>query len=281
MESKTQFYNIIDRLIEKNRVSHAYLCEVDNYDDDFQCILDFIKLILCQKDNKSSKCLNCSKCNICHLVDTNNYVDLKIIEPDGNLIRKKQMTSLQEEFNNKSLLDNKRIYIIKEADKFNDSSANTILKFLEEPEDDIVAILLTTNRYLVIETILSRCQILSLKKEESIVEISNEILDLLDSIVGKSKLFINYNDILTNILPDKVTAKERLIELENILISYLKYLTYSEFTCNSEVVSILSGVKSSYITNLISIIESEIKKLEYNINYKLWLDSLFAKMIGG
>ena len=38
MESKTQFYNIIDRLIEKNRVSHAYLCEVDNYDDDFQCI---------------------------------------------------------------------------------------------------------------------------------------------------------------------------------------------------------------------------------------------------
>ena len=45
--------------------------------------------------------------------------------------------------------------------------------------------------------------------------------------------------------------------------------------------SILSGVKSSYITNLISIIESEIKKLEYNINYKLWLDSLFAKMIGG
>ena len=29
------------------------------------------------------------------------------------------------------------------------------------------------------------------------------------------------------------------------------------------------------------IIESELKKLEYNINYKLWLDSLFAKMIGG
>ena len=43
---------------------------------------------------------------------------------------KKQMTSLQEEFNNKSLLDNKRIYIIKEADKFNDSSANEKEKIL-------------------------------------------------------------------------------------------------------------------------------------------------------
>lgn len=281
MNNRVQFYKIIDNISSFNRLSHAYLIEVDNYEDDYQCVLDFVKLILCGRDDKNSKCLNCGKCNICSQIDSGNYVDLKIIEPDGNLIRKKQMTSLQEEFNNKSLLDNKRIYIIKEADKFNDSSANTILKFLEEPEDDIVAILLTTNRYLVIETILSRCQILSLKKEEPIVEISNEILDLLDSIVGKNKLFINYNDILTNILPDKVTAKERLIELENILISYLKYLTYSEFTCNSEVISILSGVKSSYITNLISIIESELKKLEYNINYKLWLDSLFAKMIGG
>ena len=177
MESKTQFYNIIDRLIEKNRVSHAYLCEVDNYDDDFQCILDFIKLILCQKDNKSSKCLNCSKCNICHLVDTNNYVDLKIIEPDGTIIKKKQMIELQDEFNNKSLLDNKRIYVIKEADKLNASSANTILKFLEEPEDDIIAILIANNRYSVIETILSRCQVLSLKKDVS-TEYEDEVFDL-------------------------------------------------------------------------------------------------------
>ena len=53
----------------------------------------------------------------------------------------------------------------KEADKLNMSSANTILKFLEEPEDDIVAILVANNRYAVIETILSRCQVLSLKNK--------------------------------------------------------------------------------------------------------------------
>ncbi len=281
MNNRNQFYKIIDNISSFNRLSHAYLIEIDNYDDDYQCVLDFVKLILCSREDKSTKCLNCDKCNICNQVNSGNYVDLKVIEPEGALIRKKQMISLQEEFNNKSLLDNKRIYIIKEADKFNDSSANTILKFLEEPEEDIVAILLTTNRYLVIDTIISRCQILSLKKEEEVVEISNEVLDLLDSVVGKSKLFINYNDIYTNILPDKVIAKERLIELENVLISYLKYLTYSEFSCNNEVISILNGVKSSYIANLISIIESELKKLEYNVNYKIWLDSLFSKMIGG
>jgi len=280
MESKTQFYNIIDRLIEKNRVSHAYLCEVDNYDDDFQCILDFIKLILCQKDNKSSKCLNCSKCNICHLVDTNNYVDLKIIEPDGTIIKKKQMIELQDEFNNKSLLDNKRIYVIKEADKLNASSANTILKFLEEPEDDIIAILVANNRYSVIETILSRCQVLSLKKDVS-TEYEDEVFDLLEYIVGKSKLFTNYSDILNNILPDKIIAKDRLIKVEEILVSYMRYLANNEFRCSDVAIKILCDVKSVQIANFISIIENELSKLEYNINYKLWLDSLFAKLIGG
>jgi len=280
MESKTQFYNIIDRLIEKNRVSHAYLCEVDNYDDDFQCILDFIKLILCQKDNKSSKCLNCSKCNICHLVDTNNYVDLKIIEPDGTIIKKKQMIELQDEFNNKSLLDNKRIYVIKEADKLNASSANTILKFLEEPEDDIIAILVANNRYSVIETILSRCQVLSLKKDVS-TEYEDEVFDLLEYIVGKSKLFTNYSDILNNILPDKIIAKDRLIKVEEILVSYMRYLANNEFRCSDVAIEILCDVKSVQIANFISIIENELSKLEYNVNYKLWLDSLFAKLIGG
>ena len=44
---------------------------------------------------------------------------------------------------------------------------------------------------------------------------------------------------------------------------------------------ILCDVKSVQIANFISIIENELSKLEYNVNYKLWLDSLFAKLIGG
>lgn len=280
MDSKTQFYSIIDRLNKFNKISHAYLIEVDNYEEDYQCVIDFVKLILCRKDNKSSKCLNCSECNTCKMIDTGNYLDLKIIEPDGSQIKKKQMTELQEEFNNKSLLDNKRIYIIKEADKLNIASANTILKFLEEPEDDIVAILLASNRYAVIETILSRCQVLSLKKDVQ-VEIEDEVIDLLDYIVGRSKLFINYQDIVTNIIPDKVIAKERLVKVEELLINYLKYLSSNEFSCREEVIRILKDVKSVQIANFISIIEGEISKLEYNVNYKLWLDSLFSKLIGG
>ena len=57
MDSKEQFYNIIDKIIKHNKVSHAYLIEVDNYDDDYQCVLNFVKLILCNKEKKCSSCL--------------------------------------------------------------------------------------------------------------------------------------------------------------------------------------------------------------------------------
>lgn len=271
--AKKRYYDLINNIVNFNKISHAYMIEIDDYDDDFNCVIDFVKLILC-KDNNDN--------NILGLIDSGNYPDLKIIEPDGNVIRKKQLIQLQEDFRNKSFLDNKMIYIIKEADKLNDSSGNTILKFLEEPEDDIIAILVTTNRYKVIETILSRCQVLSLQDNDGKIEISDNIIDLIKFMVKKNDLFINYQYILDNILPDKVIAKDMLSEVEIVFINYLNYISDKDnFNCNADIVKILSNVDIEQITNFIAIIEEEVQKLDFNVNYKLWLDCLFAKLIGG
>ena len=271
--AKKKYYDLINNIVSFNKLSHAYMIEVDNYEEDFNCVLDFVKLIITSGSNNA---------NIENLVDSGNYPDLKIIEPDGNIIRKPQLLKLQEEFRNKSFLDNKMIYIIKEADKLNDSSGNTILKFLEEPEDDIIAILVTTNRYKIIETILSRCQVLSLQDNDGVIDISDNIIDFIRFMVKKDDLFINYQYIMDNIIPDKVIAKELLGNVEAALIDYLNYISNKdEFKCNSEIVKILSNVGIEHITDFIAIIEEEVQKLEYNVNYKLWLDCLFAKLIGG
>lgn len=270
--AKKRFYDIINNIVSFNKVSHAYMIEIDNYEEDFNCVLDFVKLIL---DNKNEN-------NISALIDSGNYPDLNIIEPDGNVIKKQQVIKLQEDFRNKSFLNNKMIYIIKEADKLNDASGNTILKFLEEPEDDIIAILVTTNRYKVIETILSRCQVLSLQDNSLNVDISDNIIDLVKFIIKKDALFVNYQYIMDNILIDKVVAREILNEIEVIFINYLNYISdKNSYECNNDIVKILSNVDIDKITNYIAIIEEEVQKLDYNVNYKLWLDCLFAKLIGG
>ena len=271
--TREKFLNLVDNMISRNKISHAFLVEVNNYDDDFECVLEFVKKILSVNEKESV---------ISSLVDSGNYPDLKIIEPDGSVIKKNQLIKLQEEFRSKSFLNNKLIYIIKEADKLNDASGNTILKFLEEPEDDIIAILVTTNRYKVIETILSRCQILSLQDDSIIFEISDNVLELLKFITKKDGLFINYQYIISNIMIDKNQVKELFNVIEYCLISYLNYLSsLDDEKFNSEVIKILSSVDMDKILSYIAIIEEELQKLEYNVNYKLWLDCIFARLIGG
>ena len=269
------FLSIVDKIVSSNRISHAYIIQLKNYDDDFVLVKSFVKAILCKEKRKVSELFDCKLCNICNLIDNDNYSDLCVIEPEGKEIKKSQLVGLQKEFNNKSLLDNKRIYILKEADKLNESAANTILKFLEEPSDDIVAILVTTNRYKMLETILSRCQVLSIDSKGKEIIYNDEIIDLVHFICDGDALFINYSEIIEKILSDKMVALERLKVVEQI---FVQYLIDKE---NSSLSKYLNKLSDEKIVKYSLIIEEYLKKLQYNVNYKLWLDSFFASLLGG
>ena len=143
---------------------HAYLFEVNDINDSFPIILAFAKTILCKHHYKNLS--NCKDCNKCHLIDEGYFEDLKIIEPDGSMIKKEQILELKKNFSLKSSNDNNRVYIIKNADCMNPSSANSLLKFIEEPESGIYGILITTNKKQILPTILSRCVLISLKTKE-------------------------------------------------------------------------------------------------------------------
>lgn len=147
--------------IKNNRSSHAYLFETNSCSYATKYILDFVKYLVCPTILSNHE----KDCSICRTIDEGNYTELKIINPDGQWIKKEQLQELQQEFSTKAIIGNKKIYIINGADKLNSSSANSILKFLEEPEENIIAILVVENMYNVMETILSRCQIISLQKD--------------------------------------------------------------------------------------------------------------------
>ena len=113
---KKKYLQYIDEIIKNKKVSHAYLIEVDNYDQDLVYVLDFIKMIICnlsygELQNTSNKIIN--------LIDNNNYPDIRIISSDTSIIKKSQMIDLQREYSNKSLYSDKRFYIIKETENYN------------------------------------------------------------------------------------------------------------------------------------------------------------------
>ena len=269
--------------LDNNMFSHAYLFEVGNYTEDYTFILDFVKLLFC--NNKKFDELNCNDCNMCSLIDEGNFPDLYIIKPDGNEIKKEQMLNLEMEFSNTSVITKKKIYIILEADKMNNYSANSILKFLEEPRDNIYGILVTKNKYKLLPTIVSRCLCFNIR-EESIYNFDDEYYkEFLSYLVNTEKLFINYDSIIEYFYekiseedekPKKQFNKKKILNFFNNINLYL-FDYYNGKIKNEE----LDSIDKNRIVDYICVIQNSLLDFEFNLNYKLWFDSLFAKLDGG
>lgn len=264
-EIQENFFNIILNQLQHDRISHAYFIEVNDFVDIDKFLNILVKLLLCPKKDIQD---NCSECNICKLVDLNSYPDLKVIDSENGFIKKEQLLEIKESFNSKSIYNNKQIYIIKDASKLNLSSGNTILKFLEEPENNIIAILLAKNRYNVLETILSRCQVFSLESEEN-VEFSLDVYDLIKTLFVRDKAFLEYDKILT-IISNRVCAKDMLAQISRyfFLVLHKKEKLFSE----------LSFLDDFEICRLILILQKYINRLDYNLNYKLAIDGMIIEI---
>ena len=117
--------------------------------------LFFAKLLLCESPENS---VPCETCHSCRRVTSSNHPNVTIIRPDGQDIKKEQMSNLIYKMTKKGYEAGRKIYIISRADRMNIAAANTLLKFLEEPEGDVTAILLTDSYQSILPTIQSRCQ---------------------------------------------------------------------------------------------------------------------------
>ncbi len=188
----------------KNGLSHAYLFELNDNIYAYEMIMSFVKKVLSNGDD-----------NIAKRIDDGNYPELKHIFPDGQLIRKEQLEELQKSFSTISLENDKRFYIIHDSEKLNVAAANSLLKFLEEPSDGIIAILLTNNINLMLKTIVSRCQILTFSK--------NKLED-----------YIKFNQITSNITLHKLfftiwKNKDELNEYHrNFVKKVIEFINYYE-----------------------------------------------------
>ena len=92
--------------------------------------------------------------------------------------------------------------------------------------------------------------------------------------------FIKYKNIL-DIYPDKVLILDNLKIVESIIISFINDKYEITNLLDKDVISLFAGISDNVLLGKISILEEELSKLDFNVNYKLWLDSLFSKLIIG
>lgn len=269
-------YEEFDKLITNKKINHAYLLSVDdNYSTSFS--VDFVKkilsTILVDKNNYEKILLD---------IERGTFSDLKVIRPDGRNIKKDQLLELMSEYKNSSLGSIPRFYIIEYAEDLNVSSANTILKFLEEPENDIVAILVTKNRYSVLETIVSRCQIINCNKYRKRSFTSEECNTAINSLFYIEK----YGKKSVAFLSDLYLMKsDELSLIFDIWISL--YDEYISFKVNNKInnferIELLNElfdiININMVSKRVNIIEKMKNLLYYNVNIRIVLDQL---VLGG
>jgi DNA polymerase-3 subunit delta' len=145
----------------KHRVAHAYLLEGIRGTGKKEIALLITKALFCDSLIEGFK--PCETCHNCRRINSGNHPDVHKVEPDGLSIKKQQIQDLQEEFSKKGVESSRKVYMISDADKMSVSAANSLLKFLEEPNSQTTAFLLSEQPQQLLPTILSRCQILSFK----------------------------------------------------------------------------------------------------------------------
>lgn len=296
---------ILKNSIEKNRFSHAYLFETNGYKDANKLALSFAKYLLCPNHySNQNKCVNCTQCK---LIDENAFSEIKIIDPDGLWIKKEQLDELQKEFMQTAVQSKYRVYIIHDADKMNPSAANSILKFLEEPAPNIIAILLTDNMYQLLNTIISRCQIISFKKNNESNHTMNEkianaiyipvtvdklnidkyistIIKFIEKLESSGReVLLNTQSLWHTIFDDR---DKMLMAFELLLLFYKDFLNYTlnrpiTFFDNTSTMQLISEKNTILtITKKIKIINQMREQIKLNVNQNLLLDKFILKMVG-
>ena len=145
----------LQTMVEKNRMAHAYIFDGEKGTAKKDVLQFFMKRLLCENPSNN---VPCETCRNCRRIDSGNHPNIQQLEPDGQFIKVDQVRELMSRLQMTGVEQGRKIYVLHHADRLNIASANMLLKFLEEPDGEVTAILLTEQIQGILPTIRSRCQ---------------------------------------------------------------------------------------------------------------------------
>ncbi len=169
-----------------NKIAHAYLFSGPRGTGKTSLARLFAKALNCEEGLGSI----CNKCENCLAINNSSHPDVFEIDAASNS-GVDQVRNLIEQVKYLPTLGKYKVYIIDEVHMMTKEAFNALLKTLEEPPQNVVFILCTTDPYKVLPTILSRCQRYNLTKIDQ-----PDLIKLLTKIL-KQELISFDNDALS------------------------------------------------------------------------------------
>ena len=166
--------------MESNRVAHAYLLTGVHAIGKTTLARAFAQTLQCPEPNAP-----CGKCNACQKISRDRHPDVRVIEgvpvgfkfddkspqpipPRANdrerrHLRIDQIRQLQRELSFSPFEGKYKIAIVRRFEEANEEAANAFLKTLEEPPSYVIIILTARDASMLLPTITSRCQTITLR----------------------------------------------------------------------------------------------------------------------
>lgn len=280
-----QIFEKLYKDYKNNNFSHAYLFETNNISLCYEDLTKLIKKIIFL--NKTKDEIE----EIGKLYDNDLLCEIKLIQSDDNLIKKEQIKNIQEQFIMKPTNISKNIYIMLKPEKMNLSSSNSLLKFLEEPEEDIIGFMITSNSYSVLPTIKSRCIIKRVNYDiDNIAEnldFTEEMYDICLNVIKENINIFEETKISKMFLTSKKITdiiKERNVYFNMLkLLNHIYYISLNNLKTNDKTVEeIIKTIKEKNndiyrIAKKMRVIEKILSK-DTNVNIDLSLNRLLIEM---
>jgi DNA polymerase-3 subunit delta' len=308
-------FQVVNNSFKIQAFNHAYLIEGGHGTPLLEFAQFVAKAILCQGE----ECV-CDECYACKHMNSGTYPDFLYIDAEKNVIIKEDILNIQRIYSLQAQDEiGKKVYLIHHFENLTPLLLNSLLKFIEDPVDNVYAVFTTSSLDKLLPTIISRCQVLHLQDLTS-KQLYEKLLseDMLpEDAYLLSRISSSYENAITLKEDETVQSLNNLVfELIHLLseddkcIYYLQTYGYTIITStqecriflnilciviqdinsarkglevhfkNLEKITFDLALRINNIDNVLSRVLLTSSYLAFNANYYLLLDSLFYFLKG-
>lgn len=237
---------LLNQVIE-NRVSHSYIFTGSRGTGKTTCAKILSRAVNCLAPIDGNPC---NKCSICLGVLDGSILDVIEIDAASNN-GVDNIRDLREQVRYAPTSTKNRVYIIDEVHMLSTGAFNALLKTLEEPPENTIFILATTEINKVPATILSRCQRFDFRRIKS-----SDICDRLKMIATSEniELTAGANLLIANLasggMRDALSIMDRCITEDRIIDENLVRVCVGAVT-NEHIYELLNSIIDMDIRNAI------------------------------
>ena len=170
MSSRIQVYGhewaqqLLQRAMQQGAVRHAYLFLGPEHIGKTTLARAFAQALTCENPTFDEGLGACGQCRSCRLAAEGVHPDHRFVAPaPGKQLLIDQIREVVREAARSPIESRYKVFIISEFERANANAANALLKTLEEPSATTRIILVSHQPSGLLDTIISRCQLLRLR----------------------------------------------------------------------------------------------------------------------